>query len=74
MFETDSKDIERKCNSIFKEIKQKISLQYKQELLYGLLWKFPILYRIFRIHGDQTMLDWEKGKKREHELSEKSST
>jgi hypothetical protein len=59
MFEADSKEIERKFDSIYREIK----LPCKQELLYGLMWKFPVLYRMYRIRGDRTMLDWEKERK-----------
>jgi glycosyltransferase involved in cell wall biosynthesis len=48
MFDADRKDIERKCDSIYRQIKKIVLLPYKQEFLYGLMWKFPVLYRIFR--------------------------
>ena len=66
-FEKSKIEIFHECNNmlkicIFKLWKNK-TISIKEKLIYSVFWKAPIVYRLFRIVNDPTMLKWEKGGK-----------
>ena len=39
------------------------NFSYKEKMMYTAFIKIPVLYRLFRIYNDKTMLKWEKAEK-----------
>lgn len=66
MFEHDSKSIRKKCNQQLREcnIVAKEIMPVKERTKLNLMAHLPILYRIYRIVTDSTMIDWERNQKR----------
>lgn len=62
MFDENRRRIARDCNQRLREcIKTSPRiLTRKERILLYFMYKIPFLYRIYRITGDRTMLDWEK--------------
>lgn len=66
MFRENAKEISLETNEMLRacRIDAKSLLTLKEKLLYDLLARFPFLYRLWRISGDPTLLDWEKSEKK----------
>ena len=65
MYETNQQNIHKKCKDAVAEFKPYLFVLSKRDrFIYMLLYKFPALYRLYRICGDKTMLTWEKNEKR----------
>lgn len=69
MFEPDRKDVQAvssrmisSCLCIMKKLK---NISILKRLQYYMLATFPLIYRLFRILDDPTMLDWEKRQKQQ---------
>lgn len=62
MFDENRRRIARDCNQRLRECIKTSSriLTRKERILLYFMYKIPFLYRIYRITGDRTMLDWEK--------------
>ena len=72
MFKENAKDMNKKCNIRLHDC-HKVALDSKMELrvqlLYKLMSTFPILYRLYRITTDRTMIEWEKQEKKKCEVN-----
>lgn len=56
-----SRDDKKMFSESFKKCRKKdYLLSAKERILYGLFSRIPLLYRLYRIYGDRTMLAWEK--------------
>lgn len=66
MFRKNAKKISQEANEMLAacRVDAKTLFPFKERLLYNLLERFPILYRLWRISGDPTLLDWEKSEKK----------
>lgn len=64
----NEKDRMPECQKMMKtalfELKKKKRVSLKEILKYQILYSFPLVYRLFRIIDDPTMLDWERNQKR----------
>lgn len=69
MFQKDAKEISQEANKMLAvcRIDAKSLLTLKERLLYNLLGRFPILYRLWRISGDPTLLNWERSEKEQRD-------
>lgn len=74
MFKQDYSSIERKLKRHFKCCKKmsKKLMPLRQRMILNIMVNFPWLYRLYRIIGDRTMLDWEQQQRRK--LCKKSLT
>lgn len=67
-YSLDKDRVKSDCREIFsqciKQIKAAKELSLKEKLKCYILIYIPIVYRVFRIINDPTMLDWEKSEKR----------
>lgn len=67
MYSTNKNEINRICELMLKrtvkEMWNNSLIGLKEKLGYTLFWRMPILYRLFRICDDRTLLDWEKRQK-----------
>lgn len=67
MFRPNAKQIRKNCNTKLKECKiaARRILPIRKRLLLNTFAHFGILYRMYRILIDRTMLDWEKNQKKQ---------
>ncbi|MBQ7890380.1 MAG: glycosyltransferase [Erysipelotrichaceae bacterium] len=57
-------ECQRMMKSALFELKKNKQVSFKEILKYQILFSFPLVYRLFRIIDDPTMLDWERNQKR----------
>lgn len=62
MYKPDAKKIYRDCNLGMEKCTKiaKETLSKKERFLLKLFYRVPFLYRLYRIAGDRTMIDWER--------------
>lgn len=67
MFSEQKGRIDKQCDLILKKsilhMWENRKIKFTQKLLFTFLARIPVLYRIFRIINDKTMLEWEKNQK-----------
>lgn len=64
MFSSDYKTIEGKCRELLNLLKPyRKELTYKKRIIYGALAEYPILYRIWRVYNDPSLLKYERNQK-----------
>lgn len=69
MYEGDKKKAKKKvCDYfpfVYRYLKSQNALSKKERIIFSMFYKIPLLYRIFRIMGDRTLIAWEKESKRQ---------
>lgn len=68
MYEGDKKKSKKKVcayfPSVYGYLKNQKAFSTKERIIFSAFYKIPLLYRIFRIMGDKTMIAWERESKR----------
>lgn len=66
-FSPEYETIKLECSKMIAEcraiMRKTGCMELKLQMLYNLFFKFPFIYRYYRIFGDKTLLDWEKRQK-----------
>ena len=65
MFSVDSAEVNKHCEELFKQLAVYLpELNNKERIVMTAMWKSPLLYRLWRIVNDTTLLQYEKNQKR----------
>lgn len=67
MYDRNSRDMKKEADRILKECLKRIlrdkNVSCSQKVIHSVMVMFPNVYRLFRIHDDPSLMDWERKKR-----------